>query len=242
MRGGIATVIVLVVAAPAPGSDAVAELQGRWELVSVEAEGKADAVEGARPRVEIVGDKFRYGGEDLASISAEPDATPKAIDLRFHATMRVYEGVYAIEGDSLKVCLNRRTIGEKERPHRFATKGKEGWRLLAFRRVRKGEGDGASGLRGFVGVALEFDKDRKVLVVACVPDGTPAAKAGLKVGDVVQAIGGTPVTGLEQAVEEVRRAAPGRDLAFRVRRDGKEKEIAVRVTVLPFTAITDLEC
>ncbi len=254
-------------ALPAPG-DGPAELQGRWELVSVELDGKDSSLTENRPRCEIVGDRVplkdparprhayrnrpglswggatlprvmtvRYGGEDLAVLSADPDAMPKSIDLRFGRTGRTLEGVYVRDGETLKVCLNRRSEGAKERPHLLSTRGHDSWRLLVFRRAAGGDYRDP----GFVGLALGVDEARKEVVVEDLLEDTPAAKSGLKKGDVLVAIGGVEVTGLRAAIEEVRRAKPGEMLPLRIRRDGGPKEIKVRVGVMPFTLIADLE-
>jgi serine protease Do len=139
----------------------------------------------------------------------------------------------------LKVCLNRRSDGVKERPDALSTKGHDDWRLLIFRRLDDGDGDGE--LSGFLGLALNFDEEHKRVMVDDTLEGSPAAKAGLKKGDVVESIGGEGVAGLREAVAAARRAKPRSQLAVRVRRDGEAKEIMVRVGVLPFTAIADLD-
>ncbi len=223
--------------APASAGDAPPDLQGRWALVSVESDGKAYPVD-TPARCEIVGDRLRYGGAELAVLAADPSASPRSIDLRFLASDRTYEGVYAREKETLKVCLNRRTDGVKERPHLFSTRGRDGWRLLVFRRVARGEPD--DGAPGFVGVALGADPAKGIVVEDFLEDG-PAAKSGLKKGDVVLAIDGAAVADLKSAISAVRRARPGEMLPLRVRRDGETKEIRIRAGVTPFTLIADLE-
>ncbi len=220
----------------AHAADGPTDLQGRWALVSVESDGKAYPVE-TPARCQIVGDRLRYGGADLAALAADPSASPNSIDLRFPATERTYEGVYAREKETLKVCLNRRTDGVKERPHVFSTRGRDGWRLLVFRRVADGELD--EGATGFVGVALGADPAKAIVVEGLLEDG-PAAKSGLKKGDVVLAIDGAAVANLKSAIAAVR-AKPGETLTFRVRRDGETKEIKIRAGIIPFTLIADLE-
>ncbi|HEY2157133.1 MAG TPA: TIGR03067 domain-containing protein, partial [Isosphaeraceae bacterium] len=116
----IPLLIVIATAASSRAAAGPAELQGRWELVSIEADGKGYPVD-TPARCEIVGDRVRYGGSDLAVIAADPSASPRSIDLRFGATERTYEGVYAREKETLKVCLNRRTDVAKERPHVLST-------------------------------------------------------------------------------------------------------------------------
>lgn len=231
--------LVATLAGVARAGDGPADLQGRWELVSVETGGKDSPLRVGLPRCEIVGDRLRYGGEELAVIAAEPSVSPKSIDLRFGATNRTREGIYAREKETLKICLNRRTEGVKERPHVFSTRGRDAWRLLVFRRVAEGEGEGI--MQGFVGLALDFDEAKKEIVVETVLEDAPAAKSGLKRGDVVLAVGGAAVADVRAAVTAVHVAKPGELLPIRVRRDGETKEIPVRVGVMPFTLIADLE-
>lgn len=240
MRVGFASILALTLVAARPAAgDGPAELQWRWELVSVEADGRATVLKEGRPRWEIAGDTIRYGTDPLAIFTADPGASPKVIDLRFVGPMRVLEGIYAVEGDTLKVCLNKRADGEKDRPHAFATKGKDNWRLLVFRRVAEREGDRDG--RGFVGLALRFDKERDEIVVEQTLEDSPAARAGLKKGDVVLTIAGERPTGIVPAVEAVRRQKPGGSLPLRIRREGKEQEVKVQVGLLPFGIIADLE-
>src|SRR4051812_25526134 len=97
----VASVVTLARAGEGP-----ADLQGRWDLVSVEAEGKDYPLKDNRPRCEIVGDRVRCGGMDLAVLAADPATSPKSIDLRFEPTKRTFEGIYTREGETLKICLN----------------------------------------------------------------------------------------------------------------------------------------
>jgi uncharacterized protein (TIGR03067 family) len=214
----------------APADEAPADLQGRWELVSVEADGKADPLAMGRPRFQIVGDKIRYGGEDVAVLDADAGASPRSVDLRFTAPMRTYEGIYARQGATLKICLNGRVDGAKERPDAFSTRGKDAWRLLTLRRLAEGEADRAE--PGFVGLALRLDNERKEVVVQGILEDSPAAKAGLKEGDVLLAIAEAEVATLPAAVEAVRRTRPGDTLTLRIRRDGEASEVRARVAAL----------
>lgn len=235
----IPAVLLLVVGSVTAGraGDGPAELQGRWDLVSVSTEGKDYPLTDGQPRCEVVGDRLRYGGEEVAVLTADPSASPKAIDLRFGSAKPAFEGTYAREGETLKVCLNRRTEGVKERPHLLSTRGHETWRLLVFRRA----GGGEAADPGFVGLALGLDPAKKEVVIEDLLEGTPAAKSGLKMGDVLLAIDGAAMTDLQAAIRSVRAARPGQSLPLRIRREGAAKEIKVRVGLMPLTLIADLE-
>ena len=219
-----------------------AELKGIWKLVSIEINGERTAFTEGRPRWVIQGETVRYGGEDLAVLSADSTTTPKIFDLRFFDPKKIYEGIYTLEKTTLKICLNAQTEGVKERPGVFSTEGREKWRLLVFERAEDQDGDVTEGLRGYVGMALKIDEDNNnEIVVGGVLDGSPARKGGLRADDLVLRIAGSEVTNLLPAVEAVRRTKPGSDLVVSVRRDGKDHDITVKVGFQPFYVLAQLE-
>jgi uncharacterized protein (TIGR03067 family) len=215
----------------------LAALEGTWKLVSLEVEGKAMELPEKPPVWVIKGNRVRYGAEDLATLTLDATVTPKTVDLAFLNPKRVFEGVYSIEGDTLKVCANRTTEGAKERPTGFATEGKPELRLLVFARDKDGKSAGAENLTGFVGIALRADEERKELVLQDVLDGSPAKKAGLMKDDVLVKIGDLEATDLQAVVRQCRQAKPGSELTVRVKRDGKERDVVVKVGVFPFTLL-----
>src|SRR5260370_394548 len=77
-------------------------------------------------------------------------------------------------------------------------------------------------------------RTRKRVTMGVVTEGAPAKKAGVKKDDVLLKVGAEAATGVRQVVALVRRAAPGSELTLRVKRGGKEQDIAVKVGVLPF--------
>ena len=62
-----------------------------------------------------------------------------------------------------------------------------------------------------------------------VPDGTPAAAAGLKKGDVVVALEGERVTDGIALIVSIRTHQPGETLEFTVLRDGQEQTLDVEL-------------
>jgi uncharacterized protein (TIGR03067 family) len=238
---GLFTIAVLLAAADAPAKKGPADLQGKWKLVALEIKGETRDFADSPPRWVIKGDQVFYGGEEIARITVDPTATPKIIDLRLLKPKSVYEGVYAIDQDTLKLCFNGSAEGVKERPQDFSTKDKANLRLLVFKRDKTDEGDATEGLIGFVGLALLFDQDRNEIVVKEVLDGSPAKKAGLQRDDVVLKIAGAKPNGLTSAIDMVRQTKPGSKLAVRVRRDGKEQDIQIKVGILPFTVLAQLD-
>jgi Ca2+-binding EF-hand superfamily protein len=82
---------------------------------------------------------------------------------------------------------------------------------------------------GFVGMKLTFDDDAKTVEVAEVIPDSPAAKAGLKSGDILLKVGDTEAKDAESVVKAVRATKPGDKLTLKIKRDGKEQEIKVTV-------------
>jgi len=80
----------------------------------------------------------------------------------------------------------------------------------------------ALGARGATGV-----------VVAAVHGGGPAARAGLRPGDVITRVAGRPVSDSQAAVEAITAVAPGERVRLHVLRDGDEREIAATVGQRP---------
>lgn len=234
----IAAACALLVAGVARADDkpvkAPAELQGVWKLVSVEADGKAkDPLGGGSPRWVIKDNKISYGGEEIIQLTADATTTPRVIDLKFRDPERTFEGIYVVEKDKLKVCLNKRTEGAKDRPGKFATEEQADWVLLVFEREKAAPAKPTEGLKAFAGIVLRADEDTKAVVDAPIK-GSPAEKAGLKKGDVILKVGAADATDLDTVVKTVRDAKPGEKLEFRVKRDGKEQTVTVTVGVLPF--------
>jgi serine protease Do len=96
-------------------------------------------------------------------------------------------------------------------------------------RLAKGENWGGRepGMRSYVGARGVDDPDG--CRIESVSEESPAAKAGLKVGDVVKKIDGVPVQGWETFVQFVRGSQPGAIGTLLVQRDGREIEVKVTV-------------
>ncbi len=74
----------------------------------------------------------------------------------------------------------------------------------------------AKGFQAFVGHRVVY-----------VESGGPAASAGLRAGDVIVGIDGTPITGTLDYAYRVLRRAPGDTVTLEVRRDGTEHDIPI---------------
>jgi uncharacterized protein (TIGR03067 family) len=215
-----------------------AALQGAWRLISAVSEGGEADVPEPGPAIVIKKDRVLYGGEEIALILPEADAKTFQVDFHFGNKDRTYEGVCGIEEEKLKICLNRRGDGLKERPDSFSLDGHPSWALLTLEKAKAEElGPGT----GYVGLALRTDSDTKEVIIAEVLEGAPAKKAGLMKDDVLLTVGGAGVTGIRQAVDAIRRVKPGEELSLRIRRADKDREEKVKVGILPLGLILGLE-
>lgn len=98
-------------------------------------------------------------------------------------------------------------------------------------------------VRGYLGVSVQdispalaeqFNlKDRKGALVAEVVAGSPAAKAGLKGGDVVKAYDGKPVADARHFKLAVGSTAPGQKIAADLLRDGKDVKVELAIGQQP---------
>lgn len=89
-----------------------------------------------------------------------------------------------------------------------------------------------------VAEALGLDKVRGALVVR-VAEGAPAAKAGLKPGQVVVAIDGIPVEHPDALGYRLTTAGLGKKVTLSIRENGRESEIAMTLAGAPETTPRD---
>lgn len=75
----------------------------------------------------------------------------------------------------------------------------------------------------------EGDKVERGIVVDRVVEGLPAAKAGLEEGDVIIAVGGERGVDQESLRDMLRERKPGDELTLKIFRDGKSKDIAIKL-------------
>jgi serine protease Do/serine protease DegQ len=97
--------------------------------------------------------------------------------------------------------------------------------------------------RGYLGVGVDpltpelaeamGVKDTKGMVISTITPESPAAKAGLKQGDVIVAINDKPVDSLMALRLVVAQTAPGTKVKLKSLREGKPAEIEVTLTKLP---------
>ncbi|MEH1817960.1 MAG: HhoA/HhoB/HtrA family serine endopeptidase [Nostoc sp.] len=79
---------------------------------------------------------------------------------------------------------------------------------------------------------LSVNEDKGVLVVKVVPN-SPAAKAGIRAGDVIQKLGGQAVTDASSVQKAVENSQVGGDLRLELSRNGQNINIAVQPGAFP---------
>ena len=97
--------------------------------------------------------------------------------------------------------------------------------------------------RGYIGATIQnlTDEladswglhDRKGAVVADLVPGGPAARAGLRQGDVVIAVNGHSITSNSEMTREVAKTAAGQIARLTIYRDGREREVDVQTALRP---------
>jgi serine protease Do len=98
-------------------------------------------------------------------------------------------------------------------------------------------------IRGFMGVNIQdvtpslaekFElKERAGALVAEVTPDSPAEDAGLRAGDVILELDGKPVRDSRNLKLQVAQIAPGQEVPVKVSRDGKVKELEVKLKEFP---------
>ena len=101
--------------------------------------------------------------------------------------------------------------------------------LLAHGKVERGRlGVGIQEVTASLAKSFGLDRPRGALVAQVEP-GSPAAKAGLKAGDVIVALDGKPIEQSNQLPPLVAQIKPGAQAKLEVLRNGKPSEVAVSV-------------
>ncbi len=91
--------------------------------------------------------------------------------------------------------------------------------------------------RGWAGVSLEMSDEG--LYVSEVHKGTPAAKAGVKTGDVLVAINGIEYSdeNKEKMAALQEKMVPGAEFTYTIARKGKNKEISFALDEMPMDVV-----
>jgi serine protease Do len=103
------------------------------------------------------------------------------------------------------------------------------WDAMQNSQVIKIWGVGAG---GYLGVATVMNDDVELEVVD-VLDRSPARSAGVKTGDIILSVNGEAMTDQQQFSATVRARAAGDTLKLKLRSEGREREIAVKLAHKP---------
>ena len=89
--------------------------------------------------------------------------------------------------------------------------------------------------RGWVGINMEYDKERGVTYISNVVANSPAERAGFQVGDVLVGLNGVEYTEDNEKALKTQYAAfePGGKATFGVERDDKPMNIEVELEQIP---------
>jgi len=93
-------------------------------------------------------------------------------------------------------------------------------------------GVGTQPVTGAMAKALHLPETSGALLASVEP-GSPAAKAGLEPGDVIQAVNGQKIASPRDLALTVATVAPGGEAQFHILRDGQNRDVDVRVGEQP---------
>ncbi|MDZ7680775.1 MAG: Do family serine endopeptidase [Fodinibius sp.] len=99
-------------------------------------------------------------------------------------------------------------------------------------------------VRGYLGIQMDGEVDNSMakalgldqaygIIVGSVPEGGPAAKAGLKPEDIIQTINGEPVRSWTSLRTAVGTSSPGTEVKLGIVRDGEKQTITVTLGEQP---------
>jgi thiol-disulfide isomerase/thioredoxin len=89
----------------------------------------------------------------------------------------------------------------------------------------------AESVRPWIGIKIETHKEG-VIIQGTFP-GTPGAKAGLKEGDIVQAIDDKKVTNPQELIDTVATKGVGNDVIVHYLSQGKKKQVKLQLIAMP---------
>jgi putative serine protease PepD len=93
--------------------------------------------------------------------------------------------------------------------------------------------DSAQGYGAWFGSIPDLNDSGKGVLLEGTSPGSPAAKAGLRKGDLITMMAGDTVGGLRDMVEVLREHAPGETIEVVYQRDGKAHKAKVTLGVRP---------
>lgn len=226
---------------PKEAEKELAKLQGVWKMLTRESEERTQEVTGKVRLWHIQGNKLLYEGREVGALNVHAGSAPVSLDLRLKEPERVLEAIGEVKDNRWTICINLADEGIKDRPVAFSTKGNTNYEVLVFERLAPKAADealAAQERRGYIGVQIGL-RDEAVFIVDAFPD-SPAAKAGLKKGDILVQVGAAPATQLPAVVRAIQATKPGAELTLRIKRDGQEKDVTVKVGDVPLSYLDPL--
>jgi RNA polymerase sigma factor (sigma-70 family) len=131
--------------------------------------------------------------------------------------------------------IYRASGAEKHRPRQFATPSaadqKPAQPQPDKEKVEKSKPKGKT--HGYLGVMLAGDEEGGTVRIHEVTPNSPAAKAGVKVDDIVLKVGKTDITDPNSAVSALKAFKPGEKVTIRFKRGEKEKDVTITLGKWP---------
>jgi serine protease Do len=103
--------------------------------------------------------------------------------------------------------------------------------------------NGGQVARGFIGVQMQPVtkeiaeaiglKEPKGVLVAEAEKDSPAAKAGVRIGDTIVAVDGERIGGAKDVARKIANVAPGRSVSLTLYRQGQERTVTVEIGAQP---------
>jgi membrane-associated protease RseP (regulator of RpoE activity) len=131
----------------------------------------------------------------------------------------------------IRACVTEEALNKADAF--FKAEGKQATDALQKRRASchgKPKAD-----RGWLGVELEPAGDKGALVTGAV-DGSPAASADLKAGDIITAVNGDAIAGPKELSGKIRGFSPGATVNLGVSRADAARTVSIKLGAMAFDA------
>ncbi len=90
---------------------------------------------------------------------------------------------------------------------------------------------------GYLGIVLEPNEENKPIIGRITPD-SPAARAGLRPGDLVLSVGGRMVKTTDRLIATIQGLRPGQTVSIEVQRGEEEKEFSAKLDRFPLDLLS----
>ncbi len=122
------------------GKKELQNLAGDWRVVSVQQDGKPQETPAELQLLRIEGEKLLIGEKRDRDIGLritllDPETKPRIINIAHPETKKTLEGIYEIENNRWRFCLNAE--GTAERPSTYETEGKAKYITVTLEREAK---------------------------------------------------------------------------------------------------------